>query len=470
MEKLTVLLSVIEHRGQRRIKVNFQGDNFVASKDRIKNIPGRRYSKTYGCWHVPYNAEAFEALQESFDELKMDPEGEQRIEVKFGKSGKKAKKERPVSVFEIDKEHLGLRFPYKNRWSYQVRQIPGAGWNEEGKFWRIPKADDLLSKLEEIFADQLDLNKWKLEKGKIIFPSKGKRDNWRSYDHNFKVLNEGQKKAIQDLEEKLTLKQYSHNTLKTYKSWFRQFLLYYADLHPQEINTDQIRDYIIHRVQENGISESSQNQLINAIKFYYEKVLGQDRMLYEIPRPKKPKKYPKILSEEEVARIINAVDNIKHKCVLLLIYSAGLRLGETINLKKSDIHKDLNYIFVEGAKGKKDRYTLLSPKLLEVLDEYYTRYQPEYWVFEGIHGGQYSARSVQALFKRALERSRVKREATVHTLRHSFATHLIIRGVDSMYVKELLGHNSIKTTEIYTHLSRLEMRKLQSPLDYLDIK
>ena len=272
------------------------------------------------------------------------------------------------------------------------------------------------------------------------------------------------------MEDKLTLKQYSYSTLKTYKSWFKSFLLFYNDLDPEEITAEQIREYVLHRVKGDGISESSQNQLINAIKFYYEKVLGKDRKIYDIPRPKKPKKYPKILSEEEVARLINVVSNIKHRCILLLIYSAGLRLSEAINLKKSDIMEDMNCIFIEGAKGKKDRYTLLSPKFLKVLNEYYERYQPEYWVFEGLHGGQYSVRSVQALFKRALLRSRIKREATVHTLRHSFATHLIMRGVDSMYVKDLLGHNSIKTTEIYTHLSRLELRKLQSPLDHLDIK
>lgn len=470
MEKLTAFLSVIEHRGQRRILVKIPGENYIDAKDKLKNIPGRRWSKTYGCWHVPYHGEAFEALQEAFDELKMASESYQAIEVKFKKSGKKGREDRPVSIFEIDEKHIGLRFPYKNIWVNQVWQIPGSGWNEEGRFWRIPKIEGVLDKLEEIFEEHLDLSRWKLENGSIIIPSKEKRDNWRSYDHNFKVLNEEQKAALQELEEKLVLKQYSYNTLKTYKSWFRQFLLYYSDIEPKAINSDQIRDYIIHRVREDGISESSQNQLINAIKFYYEKVLGQDRMLYDIPRPKKPKKYPQILSEDEVERIINAVDNIKHKCILLIIYSAGLRLSEAINLRKSDIHEDLNCIYVQGAKGKKDRYTLLSSTLTEVLKEYYRRYQPEYWVFEGIHGGQYSSRSIQALFKRALERSRIKRKATVHTLRHSFATHLIMRGVDSMYVKELLGHSSIKTTEIYTHLSRLELRKLQSPLDYMDIK
>lgn len=468
MEKLTVFVSVVDHRGQRRILLRVPNEQFSAANSIIRNIPGRRWSKTYGRWHVPYHADAFEALQEHFDEVKMEEGATQQIEVWVRKPGRK-KKERPVSIFEIDGEHLGLRFPYKDKWLKKVRRIHGAGWNEEGRFWRLRKTEDLLDRLEEIFEEHLDLSNWQLREDRSFqLPKEKLTSNWRLYDQNYKTLTDEQKAAIRALEEKLTLKQYSYNTLKTYKSWFKQFLLFYSDLLPEEITAEQIKEYVIYRVKEDGISESSQNQLINAIKFYYEKVLGQDRMIYDIPRPKKPKKYPKILSEEEVVRIINAVDNIKHKCVLLLIYSAGLRLSEAINLRKVDIQENLNCIFVRGAKGKKDRYTLLSPRLVDVLHEYYRRYQPEHWVFEGIHGGQYSARSVQALFKRALERSRIKREATVHTLRHSFATHLIMRGVDSMYVKDLLGHNSIRTTEIYTHLSRLELRKLQSPLDHLD--
>lgn len=209
--------------------------------------------------------------------------------------------------------------------------------------------------------------------------------------------------------------------------------------------------------------------MINAIKFYYEKVLGQERKTYYVQRPKKSKQLPEVLSEPDVVRILKACENIKHKCILMLVYSAGLRLGEVVNLKVWDIHYDRKQVFIKGGKGKKDRYSILSEAAIGYLNKYAEQYRPDDWLFEGQYGGQYSKRSVQQIFKGALKKSGISKRATLHTLRHSFATHLLEKGVNLRYIQELLGHNSSKTTEIYTHITKKGIEGIKSPLDYLDL-
>jgi site-specific recombinase XerD len=198
-------------------------------------------------------------------------------------------------------------------------------------------------------------------------------------------------------------------------------------------------------------------------------VLGRPVKTYYVQRPKKEKRLPEVLSEEEVASVLNAVENIKHKAILSLIYSAGLRLGELINLKINDIDSKRMVVNIRQGKGKKDRLSLLSEKVLLLLREYYTVYQPKEWLFEGQFFGQYSATSVQKVFRIAKAKAGIKKPATVHTLRHSFATHLLERGTDLRYIQALLGHKNPKTTEIYTHITKKGMEKIKSPFDNLNI-
>jgi integrase/recombinase XerD len=163
------------------------------------------------------------------------------------------------------------------------------------------------------------------------------------------------------------------------------------------------------------------------------------------------------------------IKNLKHKTILMLIYSGGLRIGESIRLRKEDIHFDRRSIFIKGGKGKKDRYTILSDKMILLLRNYLSAYEPDYWLFEGQDGGQYSKSSIQKIFRRAVSKAKVNPFSTVHTLRHSFATHLLERGMDLRYIQELLGHSSSETTQIYTHITRKAQQKFVSPLDHLDI-
>lgn len=218
-----------------------------------------------------------------------------------------------------------------------------------------------------------------------------------------------------------------------------------------------------------GISTSYQNQSINAIKFYYEKVLGNSRKVYRVERPREENFLPEVLSKEEVEKILKATNNLKHRAILMTVYSAGLRIGEAINLKIKDIDSNRMQIRVEQGKGKKDRYTLLGIKTLEVLRKYFIEYKPQIWLFEGSPGKQYSAKSIQMILKKAVETTGIKKRTTVHTLRHSFATHLLEDGTDLRYIQSLLGHSSSKTTEIYTHITTKGFDQIRNPLDRLNI-
>jgi site-specific recombinase XerD len=264
----------------------------------------------------------------------------------------------------------------------------------------------------------------------------------------------------------LQLKRYSSNTRKSYINAFQNFLVFFSHKKIDDLKKNEFQEYLLSQL-ENGTSSSFQNLQINAIKFYYEKVLGRKREIYDLPRPKKEHKLPAVLSEEEIIKLFKQVSNIKHKAILYLIYSGGLRLSEVVNLKITDIDSKRNLILIRESKGKKDRTTLLSQALLELLRDYYREYKPENYLFEGQKGGQYSVRSVQNIFRMALSKSGIKKHATVHTLRHSFATHLLERGTDLRYIQELLGHANSKTTEIYTHITKKGLDKIVSPLDNL---
>jgi len=235
----------------------------------------------------------------------------------------------------------------------------------------------------------------------------------------------------------------------------------------KQITKEQIEGFVYQLIKENNISESYQNQMINAIKAYYEHVLGLPREFYEIERPKKSVKIPNILSEEEVYKIIQNPKNLKHQAILWTIYSGGLRISEVINLRLADINSKDGYIFIKGAKGKKDRKTILSEYLIIMLRNYYVKFKPAYWLFEGQTGGKYSVTSIRNIFRKAVKNTNSNPWATVHTLRHSFATHCIQNGVNMRHIQNMLGHSSPKTTEIYTKTIEINNKKIKSPLDNL---
>jgi site-specific recombinase XerD len=361
------------------------------------------------------------------------------------------------------KERMKLYFEYDREVIELVKTIPGARWSPKDRCWHVSVLAGPAEKLNRLFEGRLEFVEWAI--GRVDDLAVGRLDEG--------ILDVDVKGRISLVPEEfiktMTLKNYSPNTIRTYKSMLQEFLEYYRELDPAKITEVQIRDYLLYLIEKRDVSISYQNQSINAIKFYYEQVLGRPVRTYYIQRPKKPKVLPNVLSEEEIQLILNKMDNLKHKCIISLAYSAGLRLGEVINLKLADIDSKRNYIIVRQGKGKKDRYSLLSTRVLELLRIYFKAYQPKEFLFEGQFGGPYSATSIHNILKAAVEKAGIKKRVTVHTLRHSFATHLLERGTDIRYIQELLGHQSSRTTEIYTHMTQKGLGKIKSPLDNLEI-
>lgn len=265
----------------------------------------------------------------------------------------------------------------------------------------------------------------------------------------------------------LKLKNYSPNTIRNYSNWFLVFLQHFPDRKPSTISKSEILDFLHQYRQSNKWSATVQNQLINAIKFFYEKLLNRPAEHYDLPRPKKEMKLPSVFSEEEIRKMIEACENLKHRSMLCLAYAGGLRVSEIINMKLKDIDSRRMVICIKQSKGRKDRQVMLSPKLLELLRKYFKQYRPKLWLFEGQEGAPYSMRSVQLMLATAKKKAGINRKGSIHALRHSFATHLLESGTDLLSIKALLGHNSLRTTMTYTHVSRKHISKIQSPLDKL---
>lgn len=284
------------------------------------------------------------------------------------------------------------------------------------------------------------------------------------------LSGEMQTVALSAYTELMRLKNYSDNSIKTYRNHFIHFLQYFAHKRPSLVTKGEIMDYLVKFRNSENWSSTIQNQRINAIKFFFEKLLNNEREVYDLPRAKKEWKLPSVFAAEEVKKIIAATENLKHKTILCLAYSTGLRVSEIVNLNITDVDSKRMVITVRQSKGRKDRQVMLSEKLLILLRSYYKQYKPKHWLFEGQYGELYSARSIQEILATAKQKAGIKKKGSVHALRHSFATHLLEGGTDLMSIKELLGHNSVKTTEIYTHVSKKHLSNITSPLDKLDIE
>lgn len=267
--------------------------------------------------------------------------------------------------------------------------------------------------------------------------------------------------------ERLKQKRYSESTVKTYTHYFKDFAAFFDGRNLCDVTKEEIDGYILQLIQERDISVSQQNQRINAIKFYYEKVLGREKKHYSIERPRKEKKLPDVLSKEEIGAMLKSTENLKHKTLIAIIYSCGLRRSEAINLKIEDIDSRRMMIKIRGAKGKKDRFVQLSAGLLELLRDYYKEYKPKVWIFEGQKGGQYGAESILQVVKTSALRAGIKKRVFPHILRHSYATHQLEQGVDIRFIQQWLGHESLKTTQRYTHVSENNFRHFKNPLDEL---
>ena len=342
-----------------------------------------------------------------------------------------------------------------------------ATYSSSKRMWWLPYSKESVNQAFTAYRDHdvwVDYTAIKSKKGKkeeaviTVTPSKKK-------DLNKIVWTKAQKEAMWDYAQRLRIRDYSKSAFTTYGYFFKQFLAAHPTADPKDITENEIIDHVIKVVKENDYAIKTQSQVINAIKFYYEQVLGLEKKKYWIPRPRKETKLPTVASEEEVVRLLVASDNLKHQCVMGMLYSSGLRRGELVNLQLQDINIDRRQVFVRGGKGKKDRTTILSDRMVSALVKYLDLYKPQKWLFEGQNGQQYSGQSVGNMVRKAATKAGIKTKMSPHVLRHSFATHLMDKGTDTRYIQELLGHKSLETTAIYAHVSTRDLSKIKSPLD-----
>ena len=274
--------------------------------------------------------------------------------------------------------------------------------------------------------------------------------------------------GIKKFQHYLQSKRYSANTIKTYSEALKSFFVFYRKKVISAIDNNDVIVYNNEFILSNGYSASYQNQITNAIKLYFKTIKETKIELDKIHRPKRSKSLPNVLSKEEVKAILEAHSNVKHKMMLSLIYSCGLRCGELLSLQPVHIDSKRNIVLLKNAKGKKDRIAPLSPKILAMLRDYYKVYNPTVYLFEGQNSGEsYSEKSLQSVLKQALKKVNITKPVSLHWLRHSYATHLLESGTDLRYIQELLGHSSSKTTEIYTHVSTKNIQQIKSPFDDL---
>lgn len=364
-------------------------------------------------------------------------------------------------IFHDKEKRLGLFFKYDDELIGSAKAA-GAKWSPGLRCWHLPDGG---SSMKAVFA----AFKGKAWVNVDAVVSKTPTHNKPSQGRKDPVLSPSQTEALAKMRQKLETARYSDSTIRVYQNALKQLFEFFPDAHPGDIRTEQIERFQHELATKRNTSNSYLNQMVNAIRYYYKEVLGDAQRVRFIERPRKEKKLPNVLSEEDVTAILRGPTNLKHRCILMLIYSAGLRLGELTALKVDDIVPERGQVIIRGGKGRKDRVSIVGKKILAELELYKEAYRPKHYLFEGQSGGAYSDTSVQAIFHQAKDKAGITKPATVHTLRHSFATHLLEKGTDLRYIQALLGHSSSKTTEIYTHVSTKALGKIRNPLDDLDI-
>lgn len=357
---------------------------------------------------------------------------------------------------------IEIRFSYDPVLVGLVRGLPGRRYHKEGTYWTVPGGEENWRRLGETlagrvveFGPSVSLRHQSLFYGASGKMAEAKRDN-----------PAGNGNVLARYAEELKMRGYTTKTLRAYEGHMRRFAGF-VRIGLDQVEEIDVRRYLLHLIEGQCRSSSYVNQAVSALSLFYKTVLPRS-FGFDLPRPKRERKLPQVLGVDSVLRILTALDNVKHRAILHLIYAAGLRVGEVVRLRLDDIDSERMMIRVRQGKGKKDRYTMLSSVALALLRVYVQKDRPERWLFPGEGGeGHIHERTVQKIFEQARVKAGIPKGPTVHTLRHSFATHLLEQGTDLRYIQELLGHASPKTTEIYTHVSRKALQNIQSPLDRL---
>lgn len=374
-------------------------------------------------------------------------------------------------------ECMGIVFDHDKELNLLVKNFPGVKWSQTNRCWYLPltrenykQLNSALYQKAEVVTEALKQHLEKKTKVKVSVPSIRNTNTSGNPAPALWGLSKENHDALEKFIQQLKLKAYSPGTIRTYRNEFFQLLHLLKKKPVSALTTDELRRYFVYCCDKLRLSENTLHSRINAIKFYFEQVMNREKFFWEIPRPKKPLLLPKLLSEKELGKLFKALSNKKHKAMLFTAYSAGLRVSEIVNLKIKDIDSSRMQIFIRRAKGKKDRYVNLSPVLLDILRVYIKDYKPspKVYLFESENtSSAYPIRTVQQIFSNAKARAGILKDVGIHSLRHSFATHLLDKGTDIRYIKELLGHFDIRTTERYLHVSKQQLVNVLSPLDDL---
>ena len=488
--KKQIKLRRIFHREASRLAIFFDFDDNLARL--VKKIPGVKYSGTNKCFYTDDTEEKLrEIIRTLKDKADLDirdlagsrfqvPDSEKKKEEvlsvlpeKNQLSNKKQavpkKKKRSVE-FMINESNgtliVRLPIPYEKEWVDELKSFHGR-FDFSRKEWIFTLTKMTSDSLTDYFSAagvEVVLKKEAVS-DELKQDRKKTGDEIRGRKLSDKALN-----GLESMALYLDENRYSSKTREAYLQMMEFFFRYFEEKEPDEITSREISEFIYNIIIKLGYSSAYQNQMISAIKTYYQ-ASGSGQMRFELlSRPRKRRSLPKTFSKEEVSRILNSSGNLKHKLLLWIIYSCGLRRSEAVNLKLSDFDRQRGLIHIREGKGMVDRIVPVPDKVWHKLDEYMAGYAPKVYLFEGQTGGKYSSESVYRVFRQALVRAGINKDVGVHSLRHSYATHLHENGLDIKYIQELLGHKSTRTTEIYTHVSRRNLVAIRSPIEDIDVK
>ncbi|HAM11367.1 MAG TPA: hypothetical protein DDY34_18630 [Bacteroidales bacterium] len=483
--KKKITLKRIFHRDALRIAIYFGYDEEL--KRMVKSIQGIQYSNTNKCFYTNDTEENLKIILKTFREIAnidieqlTDQSSKEKIQNEKVISNEiSATEDYPVAVrkvlrsveFRINESSgyliIRLPIPYSTEWVDELRSYRGSRYNGASREWSLPWSKLTCDSLADYFSRQgveVDVKKEIVDEA-LRLERKRIGDDVRDRTPGRKALD-----GLDSLTMYLDENRYSTRTREAYLSMMDFFFRYFSDKDPMEISNSEMSRFIYEFIIKLGYSASYQNQMISAIKTYYS-MMGENALNIEVPgRPRRTRSLPKTFSKEEVVRILNSSGNIKHKLLLWIIYSCGLRRSEVTNIKLKDIDRNRSIIHIREGKGMVDRIVPVSEKVWHKVDEYLAGYSPREYLFEGQTGGRYSSESVYRVFKSALVKAGIRKDVGVHSLRHSYATHLHENGLDIKYIQELLGHKSTRTTEIYTHVSRRNLIAVRSPIEDLDVK
>jgi integrase/recombinase XerD len=416
----TITLKPLQHRGAECIGIYFE--NYTSLNTLICKQAAAKWSQTKKCWYIPYTQKYYSLLQTALKEKAILNTDALKKYAEERKRGKQTKNTAPQSASPLTPVRTGTGGPLQRRGEPSIQYI--------SKFVTNAKST--------LVNSNTGLNKH-------VLPA---------------------------MKQQLVLKAYSPSTIKTYLNEMGVFIKAIKQHPAEEFTTARLKNYLQYCHETLKLTENTLHSRMNALKFYYEQVLKKEKFFWEVPRPKKQLQLPRFFNQDEITAIIKAAGNIKHKTMLMLSYSSGLRVSEVVTIKTKDIDSKRMCILIKQAKGKKDRMVTLSPVLLIMLREYWKTSKPskDGYLFQGQYKDEpYSSRSLQLVLAAAKKKAGILKPGSIHALRHSFATHLLDKGTDVTMIMKLLGHNDIKTTLRYLHVTNRDMLQVMSPLDDLKL-